>query len=314
MKILCINTRKGIGDQIIFLSYYQAISKKFQTPISLLAKENSKAKQLFANDKYINEIITLEEDMDGIKGMFKLTKILKKESFDKVFIFNGSIRYKLIAIFAGIKNIYQYPLFISKDIIFQTAKVFTETHVGKILSTEPNLYLKDDDVSKAKKTYNINEQTISIVLGCGASGPTKKWPVDNYIKLITKLNNYKKCKFFVVAGKSDIEIINKIKLSKINSNCITLENLSISNILPIIKNCNLYIGNDTGFMHISAALGVKSIGIFVDSPAYAYSGYSKNIIPIVPEGETVESVTHDSLGKNRISLDEVLSAAKKFLA
>ena len=92
----------------------------------------------------------------------------------------------------------------------------------------------------------------------------------------------------------------------------TMEKLSISNILPIIKNCNLYIGNDTGFMHMSAALGVKSIGIFMDSPAYAYSGYSKNIIPIVPEGETVESVTHDTLG--RVSLDEVFSAAKKFLA
>ena len=94
----------------------------------------------------------------------------------------------------------------------------------------------------------------------------------------------------------------------------TMEKLSISNILNIIKNCNLYIGNDTGFMHMSAALGVKSIGIFVDSPAYAYSGYSENIIPIVPEGETVESTTHDTLGKDRVSLDVVFNAAKKFLA
>ena len=52
----------------------------------------------------------------------------------------------------------------------------------------------------------------------------------------------------------------------------------------------------------------------MDSPAYAYSGYSKNIIPIVPEGETVESTTHDTLGKDRISFDEVLKSAKKFLA
>lgn len=313
MKILCINTRKGIGDQIIFLSYYQAISKKFQTPVSLLAKENSKAKQLFADDKCINKIITLEEDMDGIKGMFKLAKILKKESFDKVFIFNGSIRYKLIAIFAGIKNIYQYPLFTSKDIIFQTAKVFTETHVGKILSTEPNLFLKDENVSKAKKTYNINEQTISIVLGVSASGPTKRWAVDNYIKLITKLNDYKNCNFFVVAGKSDIEIINKIKLSKINSNFITLENLSISDILPIIKNCNLYIGNDTGWLHISSALGVKSLALFMDSPVEAYGKYSDNIYVVVPDGETESTTTHDTLGKEKISFEKVFAKAIKLL-
>ena len=66
MKILCINTRKGIGDQVLFTSYIHAISKKFKTPVSLLAKENSKAKDLFADDNHINEIITLEKEMDGI--------------------------------------------------------------------------------------------------------------------------------------------------------------------------------------------------------------------------------------------------------
>ena len=51
---------------------------------------------------------------------------------DKVYIFNGSLRYKLLVILAGIKSVYQYPLFTSKDIIFQTAKVFTEPLGGKI--------------------------------------------------------------------------------------------------------------------------------------------------------------------------------------
>ena len=58
MKILCINVRKGIGDQIIFLPYLHAISKKFKVPISLLAKENSKAKELFSDDISINEAIS----------------------------------------------------------------------------------------------------------------------------------------------------------------------------------------------------------------------------------------------------------------
>ena len=73
MKILCINTRKGIGDQVLFTSYIHAISKKFKTPVSLLAKENSKAKDLFADDNHINEIIALEKEMDGIVGILKLT-------------------------------------------------------------------------------------------------------------------------------------------------------------------------------------------------------------------------------------------------
>ncbi len=313
MKVLVVQQRYGIGDMLIFLPYLKALSEKNNVKISLLAKKTSRSSELFKSENFLDEIIDLDSTKDGISGFFNLSKEIKKRKFDKIYIFNGSLRYKLIAIFAGIKSIYQYPLFTSKDIIFQTAKVFTEPLVGKILSTEPNLLLKEEDVREAKSTYRINEKTKNIVLGVSASGPTKRWGIENYINLATQLSQYKECKFFIAVGKNDSEIIDKIKKSNINTICMTMEKLSISNILNIIKNCNLYIGNDTGFMHMSAALGIKSIGIFTDSPAYSYSGYSKNIIPIVPKGETIESTTHDTLGKDRISLENVLETAKKVL-
>ena len=313
MKVLVVQQRYGIGDMLIFLPYLKALSEKNNIKISLLAKKTSRSSELFKSENFLDEIIDLDSTSDGISGFFNLSKEIKKRKFDKIYIFNGSLRYKLIAIFAGIKNIYQYPLFTSKDVIFQTAKVFTEPLVGKILSSEPNLLLKEEDVKGAKNTYRINEKTKNIVLGVSASGSTKRWDIANYIKLATQLSQYKECKFFIAVGKDDLEIIDKIKETNINTLCMTIEKLSISNILTIIKNCNLYIGNDTGFMHMSAALGIKSIGIFTDSPAYSYSGYSKHIIPIVPRGETIESTTHDTLGKDRISLEEVLEIAKKVL-
>ena len=48
MKILAVQNRMGIGDTVIFLPYIKAISKKFNTPVSLLVKKNSKA-DLFLN-------------------------------------------------------------------------------------------------------------------------------------------------------------------------------------------------------------------------------------------------------------------------
>ena len=313
MKVLVVQQRYGIGDMLIFLPYLKALSEKNNVKVSLLAKKTSRSSELFKSETFLDEIIDLDSTNDGISGFFNLSKEIKKRKFDKIYIFNGSLRYKLIAMFAGIKSIYKYPLFTSKDIIFQTAKVFTEPLVGKILSTEPNLLLKEEDVREAKSTYRINEKTKNIVLGVSASGPTKRWDTENYLKLANQLSQHKECKFFIAVGKDDLEIIDKIKKSNINTMCMTMEKLSISTILTIIKNCNLYIGNDTGFMHMSAALGIRSIGIFADSPAYAYSGYSKNIIPIVPKGETIESTTHDTLGKDRISLENVLDTAKKVL-
>ncbi len=313
MKVLVIQQRYGIGDMLVFSPYLKALSDKTGAKISLLAKQSSKSTDLFSSENFLAEVIGLDSTNDGILGFFKLLKEIKKKKFDKVFIFNGSIRYRMLAILSGIKDIHQYPLFTSKDVIFQTAKIFTENYVGKILSTEPHLIIDEKEVEKVRTSYKLNTNIKNIVLGISASGPTKRWDINNYINLAIKINKFKKCNFFIAAGKNDFEIIKKIENSEIGNNCISLENLSIKKILPVIKNCDLYVGNDTGFMHISAALGIKSIGIFIDSPAYSYSAYSKNIFPVVPEGETIESTTHDTLGGDKISFDKVFKITQQYL-
>ena len=121
MKILAVQNRMGIGDMVIFLPYIEAISKQFNSPVSILVKENSKATQFLSNNKHIDKIIILERDNekrngkhDGLLGSIKLAKDLKEYNFDKIFIFNSSLRFYLIAKLAGIKKIYQYQLFQKK--------------------------------------------------------------------------------------------------------------------------------------------------------------------------------------------------------
>ncbi len=305
MKILIIQQRYGIGDMVIFLPYIHAISKKFNIPVSLLAKESSKANDILEDDKHINNIIALDKGRDGLSGFFKLSNELKKRNFDKVFIFNSSLRYNLIAKFAGIKSIHQYPLFRSKDNIVHSAKIFTENAIGQVISTEPNLKIKNID-------NNYDKNFKHICLGISASGPTKRWSINNYIKLCEKLAKTKKCKFYLAGGKNDLDLINRFKNSDAGTNCESFEKLSIKETLPIIKNCDCYIGSDTGFAHLSVALGIKALTLFMDSPVMAYGRYSPRMVTVEPEGEN-DSTTHDTLGKDKISFNKVLSEAVKLL-
>jgi len=307
MKILCINSRKGIGDQVIFIPYIHAISKKYKTPVSLLAKDNSKAKDLFIDDEHVNEVISLKEEMDGINGIFKLTSELKKRNFNKIFIFNSSLRYYLISKLAGIKSIYQYPLFKSKDNIVLSAKVFTEAVINKVVSTEPALIFK-------KTHNNLDKSFKHICLGISASGPTKRWDINNYIKLAEEIFKEINCKFYIAGGKNDIELINKFKNSAAGKSSLSFEKMSIKETLQHISNCDLYIGNDTGWAHISAALNVKAITIFCDSPVSAYGSYSSKMIAIEPEGIKKGTTTHDTLGKDKISLKEIYNKAIEILS
>ena len=51
----------------------------------------------------------------------------------------------------------------------------------------------------------------------------------------------------------------------------------------------------------------------MDSPVQAYGKYSSNINVIIPEGETEETTTHNTLGANRISFDKVLNKSIELL-
>ena len=305
MKILIIQQRYGIGDLIIFLPYIHAISKKFNTRISLLVKESSRASDLLSDDNHVDEIIVLDKEKDGLSGFFKLSNELKRRRFDKVFIFNSSLRYNLIAKFAGIKSIHQYPLFRSKDNVVHSAKIFTENVIGEVVSTEPNLKIKNT-------SNNFDKNLKHICLAISASGPTKRWDIHNYIKLCQELTKNQKCKFYIAGGTNDVSLINQFKNSDVGKNCESFEKFSIKQTLPIIKNCDLAICNDTGFAHIACALGVKTLTLFMDSPVMAYGKYSSRMTVIEPEGEK-DSTAHDTLGKDKISFQKVLAKASRML-
>ena len=300
MKLLLVQVRSGIGDMILAgLPYIHALSKKFNTKLTLLAKESSKASDLFSEDEHIDEIITLDKEKDGVGGIFKLSNELKKRNFDKIFIFNSSLRYNLIARLAGIKSIYQYPLFRSKDNIVHSAKIFTESITNEIVSTEPNLIIKKVD-------KNIDKSFKHICLGVSASGPTKRWNINNYIRLAEEIAKKTKCKFYIAGGEKDLDLINKFKNSDVGKNCISFEKLSIKETLPIIKNMSLMVSNDTSWAHIAVALKVRALTLFMDSPVMAYGRYSSRMVTVEPEGEK-DSTTHDTLKKDQMSYDEVLT-------
>ena len=273
MKIICIQQRPGIGDLILFSGFMRSIASKYNCPVSILIKTNTKADQILKNDKDFDQIIYLDRSTDktgshdGL-GFFRLVSEIRKHKFDKAFIFNSSLRYRLLAILSSIKEIHQYPLGLKKDNIINSAKKLTEKVLGEQISTEPIINVDQDLVDAAKTKYNISKEYKNVVLAPAASGADKMWFIDRFIATCEKLNKVKPCKFYIAAGKNDKHLIDKIMNSSIGKNCISFENLTIGETLPIIKNCDGYLGNDTGFLHLSCALGLKCVAIFFSSQSY----------------------------------------------
>ncbi|MDB4153550.1 hypothetical protein N9682_00310 [Candidatus Pelagibacter sp.] len=311
MKILVIQNRMGIGDTIIFLPFIEAISKKFNTPVSILVKQNSKADQYLDQTTYLDEIIFLErnnkkdERHNGIIGSFRLVQDLKKYKFDKVFIFNSSLRFNLIAKLTNIKQVYQYPLFKkTNQHIINSAKDLIKKSLGIEVINNPQIQISNELIINTISQFNINSNELNVLLGIGGSGPTKRIPSKTFLSVIEKISSIRKCKFFLATGKNHDEqrILNEIINSKFKDKCIPLDNLSIAQTLPVIKNCNVSICNDSSFSHLSSALGIKTITLMADTPLI-YGSYSSNMYPIIPDGEA--TVSHNTFGKHKINPDKI---------
>jgi heptosyltransferase-2 len=305
-KGLIVQTRPGVGDLCMFLPYIQQIkehNKDFQ--FTLIAKKRSAAKQILKYEQSINQIVYLEDEIleitkSKINNFFKILNFIKKNNFSKIYIMHFSIFWFLIAKISGVKNIYKYGLLKKNVDIYLNAL------------EQNKRWLQNNNLSSQTKiNYLQSNSNNQIIIGIGSSGPTKKWPTENYIELIKRIDN-KNITFYLAGGNNEIEnqiankIINEVKENSIESLC----TLSIAEIMPIINSSKLYVGNDTGFMHLSAGLNIPAIGLFGDTPL-SYANYTKNILPIIPEN--FKTVGHNSMAMNKITVDQVLIEVKKFI-
>ena len=304
-KALVIIKSMGIGDLCILISSIHAISKKIDKSVKVLAQKNTCATAILKHDHHVDEVIELNER--EIKGFFSIIKKIKSKQFDQSYIFSDSIRFYLISKLAGIKENFHYEFFSKRGKnFFKTAKEFTEKILDTSIDSQSKIYCDKNDIEEAKIKFNISDKTKNIVCGISASGSTKRWDINNYIKLFENLNSKFKCKFFLAGGLNDEDLIKKVTSSSIGNRCTSFSAMKIADTLPIIGACQYYIGNDTGWGHISSGLNLKSLFLFMDSPPSAYGVYSKNISIIIPDGETIESCGHNTRGKNKISIDKVL--------
>ena len=307
-KGLIIQTRPGVGDLCMFLPYIQQIkdhNKNFQ--FTLITKKRTAAKQILKYEPSVNQIVYLEDEIleitkSKINNFFKILNFIKRNNFSKIYIMHFSLFWFLVAKISGIKNIYKYGILKKNVDIYLNAL------------EQNKRWLQNTNLSSQTKiTYlqNNNKSNNQIIIGIGSSGPTKKWPTENYIELIKRISN-KNITFYLAGGNNEIEnqiankIINEAKENRVESLC----SLSIEEIMPIINSSKLYIGNDTGFMHLSAGLNIRAIGLFGDTPL-SYANYTKNILPIIPEN--FKTIGHNSMAMNKITVDQVFNEVKKFI-
>ena len=137
---------------------------------------------------------------------------------------------------------------------------------GQIFNDETELWLTNDDKAYAVSLIKLyaEEDKIIISLAPGASKDKKKWPVENFILLIKILSKiFKDRILFLLLGSKDDIVLGEIICNEIQDNLLNCIGITTLRQAASLINCSdLYIGNDSGLMHIAASLDIFLISIY----------------------------------------------------
>jgi len=120
-----------------------------------------------------------------------------------------------------------------------------------------------------------NLSTKMLVAFCpGAGAVVRQWPSDRFVELGHWLKKHYDSSFIIIGGANDISLGKYIK-EALNQEIVDLTGrTTLRQTSALLKRCHLYVGNDTGSMHMAAAMGVPIVEISffpVDGPNWHWN-------------------------------------------
>jgi len=133
------------------------------------------------------------------------------------------------------------------------------------LSPPPSPRLEIENYKRDRGLEGIESHRI-IGLGVAANWLPKIWPGARFVELadaLTKKNGtFENAKVAVFGGPGEEALANPI-LDALGDQAVDfVGNLTITETAAFLKKCKVFVGNDSGLMHMSAALGVPTLGLF----------------------------------------------------
>ncbi len=116
-----------------------------------------------------------------------------------------------------------------------------------------------------------------IALAPGAAWAYRRWPADRFVELGRWLQETYNAFILIIAGKGEQDLARQVETGLQTRLTINLAGrTTLRQMAAVLKRCNLFLGNDSGPMHIAAASGVPSVGLFGPGEYERFRPWGKN--------------------------------------
>lgn len=280
---ILIRATNWVGDAVMTLPALEAVRENFQSAsITVLARPW--VAPVFENHPAVKNTLIYNRH-DGLKKniseFFHITNLVRKNRYDLAILFQNAFEAALLAYLGRVT----YRLGFDSDgrglmlthAIQRSSEIFAVHQVEYYLSIlkavglkaesrNPVLYLSKKDIAKAENLLQLqgickNDFILGISPGA-IFGNAKRWPFERFAKISDWASERWGAKVIILGSGKEKDIGNKIAGIMRNKAADFCGTTSLGEAMGIISRCNLFVTNDSGLMHVAAALGVPTLAIF----------------------------------------------------
>jgi heptosyltransferase II len=265
---------------ILFLRHDRVGDMVFSTPaLKALRRTYPKAKITVLASKRNYEIIQNNPNIDEIvvyRGLYWFIREIRKEGFDlTIDSFNTyELKQALLSYLSGARHTIGFEQ-AGREIFFnikgprlQPAKHLVE-HILELVNylgcdvsgCKPELFITNEEIQWASSfllNMGIDTSKLTVALHPGGHFETQRWSIERFGRVAEKIAEELEGNAIILAGPDERLILERIKQIR-GGNVFIISAISIRQAMAILSRCDLFLGNNSGPLHIAAALGLPTV-------------------------------------------------------
>ncbi|MBK8816278.1 MAG: lipopolysaccharide heptosyltransferase II [Methylococcaceae bacterium] len=281
-KILVVGP-SWVGDMVMAQSLFMSLKVSFpDCQIDVLAPPWS-LPLLERMPEVLKGIpMSLKHGEFGLLARFRLGKPLRSERYDQAIVLPNSWKSALIPFFAGIPKrtgfigecrwgLLNDARTLDKQALTMTVQRFVA--LGLPVSspqppafTQPSLITSTDGQRAVIEKFNISADGKILALCPGAEfGPSKRWPAEHFAE-VAKAKIEQGWQVWLLGSEKDKESAETI-VQLTNNQCRNfVGQTTLIEAIDLMSLSNTVVANDSGLMHLAAALNKKVIALYGSTP------------------------------------------------
>lgn len=324
-----------IGDAVMCTPALSALRSGFpHAQITLLV--NATIAELLKNNPHLDRIWVYDKagGHHGLMGKVRLSQELSRESFDLAVLFQNAFEAALLTKLAKIPIRYGY----STD-----GRGFLLTHhaplpKGTCHQTEYYLHLltplgitdgskrlwlvttdgENEAARQSIRSHGIDDDEQLVGINPGATyGTAKRWSTERYARLADQLMESPKARILIFGGPGEEDLGHAISSQMRHPALVLTGRLKVRELMAMIRQCDLFLTNDSGPMHIAAAFEIPLVAIFGPTDPQTTSPLGEKSLLLRKQVDCSPCLLRecpiDHRCMTRMTVEEVFEATGKYL-